>query len=138
MKKKIVLISCVKSKQKKTCSAEVMYTSPLFKKMLSFAKQVNPDKIIILSAKYGLLELHKQIDPYEQTLNNMGKKQRKAWADKVIFELAKTCSLSHDTFIFLAGKKYREDILPKIKNYQIPMKNLSFGKQLQWLDQQLK
>lgn len=51
--------------------AKDMYVSDLFKKSLEYARRLNPAKIYILSAKYGLLELDDMIEPYEITLNEM-------------------------------------------------------------------
>lgn len=70
----IVFLSCVKTKQDHRCRADEMYISPLFKLSLRYAQSLNPRKIFILSAKYGLLELNDIIDPYELTLNHMGER----------------------------------------------------------------
>jgi len=55
--KKIVLISCVKSKRKYPAKAKDLYTSTLFQSNLQYAYQLKPDAIYILSAKYGLSEI---------------------------------------------------------------------------------
>ena len=55
--KKVTLISCVKKKLDLKSKAQDLYQSPLFKKNLAYAKQINSDEIYILSAKYGLLKL---------------------------------------------------------------------------------
>lgn len=81
-KKKVVLLSCVSKKLPHRAKAEVFYASPLFRLSLEFAKKLKPDEIFILSAKYGLVELGEEIDPYDITLNNMPKRDRKLWAQK--------------------------------------------------------
>lgn len=131
--KKIILISCVKTKQDKKTEAEFLYTSDLFKSSLKYAKQQKPDNIFILSAKYGLLKLSDKIEPYEKTLNNLRKNERIDWAKSVIEKLKNLTNLEKDEFIFLVGKKYREFLIPELVNIKIPMKDLGFGKQLQWL-----
>jgi hypothetical protein len=134
---KIVLISCVSKKQKTQSKAKDLYISPLFKKNLQYAKSLNPDKIYILSAKYGLINLDTKIDPYDQTLNKMSQNQIKDWSNSILNELKKSSNINTDEFIFLAGIKYRKYILPFIKNYKIPMQGLSIGKQLQWLSKEV-
>jgi hypothetical protein len=52
----VVLLSCVKSKRATRCRAGDMYTSPLFQKMMAYAKSLHPKHVFILSAKYGLLD----------------------------------------------------------------------------------
>lgn len=131
--KKIVLISCVSKKLKNKAKAENLYTSPLFKSNLKYARSLNPDKIFILSAKYGLLELDKEIEPYDITLNNMNDEEKRTWAKKVLEKLKEEVGLEKDEIIFLAGENYRKYLIPRIKNYKIPMQNLGIGKQLKFL-----
>ena len=50
---KIVLISCASKKLNHKAKAGDLYISQLFKSGLRYAKSLNPDKIFILSAKYG-------------------------------------------------------------------------------------
>lgn len=135
--KTIVLISCVKKKQKKNCKAEDMYISSFFKKSIAYAKSLSPEKIFILSAKHGLLSLSTEIEPYELTLNNFNISELKDWSTKTLQQLTKEASLENDRFIFLAGEKYRKFLLSEINNYEIPLKGLANGKQLQYLNQRL-
>ena len=65
---KIVLISCVSKKLSHKSKAQELYISPLFRKNIQYAKSLNPDKIFILSAKYGLIKLEEEIEPYNKTL----------------------------------------------------------------------
>jgi len=135
---KIVLISCVSKKQKKKAKAQDLYISPLFKFNLKYASSLNPNKIFILSAKYGLIELNKEIEPYELTLNKMSLEEIESWAGKVIEELKKVSNLQEDEFIFLAGEKYRKYLIPCINNCKIPLKGLGIGKQLKFLKENAK
>lgn len=137
-KNSVVLVSCVKSKQSKKCSAEDMYISALFQKMMVCAKQSQPKKILILSAKYGLLRLDDLIEPYELSLKFMKVRERREWADQVIDELDTHANLSTDHFVFLAGKPYREYLEPHLGRSSTPMEGLPFGKQLQWLSEQVR
>jgi hypothetical protein len=129
----VVLVSCVKSKRSATCKAADMYTSPLFRKMMAYARSLNPKSVFILSAKYGLLSPDDVINPYEQTLKTMKIDQRRQWAQRVITDLRKRSNLEEDTFVFLAGNSYRQDLVAHLKYYEIPMEGLAFGAQLQWL-----
>ncbi len=135
---KIVLISCASKKLPYKAKAKDLYTSPLFRMNLEFAKSFNPDKTFILSAKYGLLNLDKEIRTYDKTLNLMHSVEKKDWANSVLQDLRKVADLSKDEFIFLAGENYRKYITPHIKNYKIPLKGLSIGRQLQYLKKGIK
>lgn len=133
MKKCIVLISCVSKKLTHRAKAKDLYISTLFKLNLKYAEKLNPDDIFILSAKYGLLPLDREIEPYEQTLNNMCSSDIKTWAYLVLEQLNSVCSIDETEFIFLAGDKYRKYLLSHMKHFQIPLKGLRIGEQLQKL-----
>jgi len=131
--KRVVLISCVSKKLPHKAKAKDLYTSTLFKLNMKYARALNPDKIFILSAKHGLLNLEQEIEPYNQALNNLKDKEIKIWAEKVLKELKKAANLEQDEIIFLAGEKYRRYLIPHIENYKIPLKSLGIGKQLKFL-----
>jgi len=105
---------------------------------MAYAQSLKPKGIFILSAKHGLLSPDDIIDPYQQTLKNMRSDEREKWSQSVIAELRKHWDLNTERFVFLAGVAYRDKLLPHLKNYVVPMEGLAFGKQLQWLDSQLR
>ena len=129
---KVVLVSCVKTKRKYPCKASEMYKSFWFKRAYQYALAQNPDKIFILSAKYGLLESDEVIEPYERKLSTRTT-ERKDWATYVIQKLSQKCNLQQDDFIILAGVAYREYLLPHISNYSIPFEKLRQGEQNSFL-----
>ena len=128
-----MLLSCASKKALQKTKARDLYQSALFKSSLKFAESLKPDNIFILSAKYGLLELEKEIEPYNQTLNKMPDKERKIWADKVISQLSNVADLKKDEFVFLAGDRYRSHLIPHLTYYDIPLKGLGIGRQLKFL-----
>lgn len=133
----IVLISCVSKKLSHRAKARDLYLSPLFRLNLQYAQKIAPSKIFILSAKFGLVNLDDEIEPYNVTLNNMSAKDRKAWAQKVFAQMKECCDLNRDHFIILAGQKYRQYLLTHLKSYEIPMEGLRIGEQLQYLKRQV-
>lgn len=133
MTKKLVLISCVSKKLLHRAKARDLYVSTLFKLNLKYAISLSPNEIYVLSAKHGLLELEREIEPYEQTLNNMRAAETKEWANNVLQQLRSVTSLEEAEFIFLAGEKYRKYLLPHIKNAVVPLERLRIGEQLQRL-----
>jgi cytoplasmic iron level regulating protein YaaA (DUF328/UPF0246 family) len=132
---RIVLISCVSKKRLQKSRARDLYISPLFKKNLQYATRLGPDKVFVLSAKYGLVGLDDEIEPYDLTLNTMSAGEIKHWAAAVIRQLSVHADLKHDEFIFLAGEKYRRYLLPHLAHYQIPFEGLTIGRQLQKLSE---
>jgi len=136
--KKVTLISCVSKKLNFKAKAQDLYQSSLFKKSLAYAKQINSDEIYILSAKYGLIKLNDIIEPYDKTLNKMSVSEKKKWSNEVFTKLQKYEIINNTNFIFLAGENYRKYLIEKLPNYEVPMKGLKIGKQLQFLTEKLK
>lgn len=134
---KVILISCVSKKLPHKAQAKNLYVSPLFKMNLAFAHSLRPDKIFILSAKYGLVNLEQELEPYEQTLNKMSVHEIKKWAEKVKEQMKGKFNFENDEVIFLAGEKYRKYLLPLFRKVSIPLKGLSIGKQLQYLKNEI-
>jgi hypothetical protein len=132
----IALISCVSKKLLQKAKAREIYISTLFKLSLKYA-EMKYSRIYILSAKYGLLELEQEIDTYNETLNDKSKKERLEWAEKVMNQIKTKCDIQMDEFVFLAGRKYYENLIPNLPNNKILMGNLSIGKRLQWLKEEL-
>jgi hypothetical protein len=77
MAKKIILIACVSKKGNLNTKAKELYISPLFKSSLMYANKQNPNKIYILSALHHLLDIDKEIEPYNMTLSIVPKAKRK-------------------------------------------------------------
>lgn len=136
--KKHVLISCVKTKLDRPAKAKYLYMSSLFRMGYGYAKSLKPDNIFILSAKHGLISDKEVIKPYNVTLNNMKAADRRKWSERVLVELGRKADLQNDLFVFLAGIKYREYLLPHVRNHQIPMEGMDLFEQLAWLKERSK
>ena len=136
--KKIILISCVKEKQKHEAKAKALYISDLFKKSYKYAQLLTPDNIFILSAKYGLLDPEQIIEPYNETLNTKSSDEIREWSKKVITALKGKIDLDETVVIILAGKKYYKYLLPYISNYKLPLGTLSLGPRLSFLKKQIQ
>ena len=96
-------------------------------------KYFAPQKVFILSAKYGLVQLDEEIEPYDATLNKMSARGREVWAAKVVSQTKRYCNLENAHFVILSGEKYRKYLLPHLESYEVPLADLPVGKQLQFL-----
>lgn len=123
----IVLISCCSKKNEVTGTPEEVYCSQLFKLSLKYARLLNPDKILILSAKYGVLSLDDIIQPYNLSLTTMNKADREQWYQKVMSQLDKS-----DHYVVLAGKKYYEGL---DLDMELPLEGLGIGQRLKKLNE---
>ena len=142
---KIVLVSCVAKKadieEGIKLPAKELYVSPLFQKAYAFAESLNPDRIYILSAKYGLLEPDERICKYNESLYSKKVKERIDWGKKVLESLKdKGVDTQNDEFTFLAGKIYCKHLIgeDKINNYSIAYEVLTgIGYILKFLNSKL-
>jgi hypothetical protein len=138
---KIVLLSCTKSKLDKPAPAKDMYSpSPMFQKTKEYGENLKPDKMFILSAKYGLLPMDKQIEPYDLTLKTMKKDEKDKWGETVKTQMSKAgVNPQSDKFIFLTGSEYMkplESFIPS-ENIEKPMDGKRMGERLSWLNSQI-
>ncbi|WP_162806603.1 DUF6884 domain-containing protein [Sphingosinicella terrae] len=78
---RIAFVACSKTKAKEVMPAAALYTSPLFKKSLLAALDL-ADKVYILSAEHGLLDLGEPVSPYDTTLKTMRRDERLAWGTR--------------------------------------------------------
>lgn len=128
--KKIVLISCVKTKLPHKAKAKDLFISPLFRYKLDYARQIMPDEIFVLSSKYGLLELEQEVEPYDVLLNGLSEGAKQEWAKAVLEQLAKRFDLKKDHFIFLASIQYRKYLIKQLPNHEVLFEGLKIGEQL--------
>jgi hypothetical protein len=141
----IVLIACVSQKKNIKAKAKELYVSTLFKYSLKYAYSLKPDKVFILSALHHLLDLDKEIEPYNVTLSNVPKAKRKPglkvlnaeekkiWGKEVIRMLSMQSDLQHDKFIVLAGQEYIKPIQAHIRYLDDRLLGLPQGKRVAYL-----
>ena len=135
-----ILVSCAATKRDHACEAEKLYSSQLFQRASMFAAQ-NASTLNgrwwILSAKHGLLDPKTVIEPYDATLNTMRIEHRKQWAVSVFSAMrTRDCVQPGNSIIMLAGQRYREFLVPMLREAgveaSVPLEGLGIGRQLQW------
>ncbi len=127
----IAFISCVKEKRIGKYKAKDLYTSDFFRKSFGYCSS-KYDKVFILSAKYGVLDLEEEIKNYEMTLNDFSKVQKVEWSVMVYNQLENKIDDS-DNLYFYVGNNYREHLLPLLSNNCfVPLEGKGIGEQLQY------
>ncbi len=139
---RIVLLSCTKSKLDKPSQAQDLYSpSPMFQKTKAYGETLKPDKTFILSAKYHLTPMEKELEPYNSTLKDFNKDEKQKWGETVVSQMKeKGIDPQNDTFIFLAGSEYikpLKDHIPE-ENIENPMEGKRMGERLSWLNSQVE
>ena len=129
----IVLIGCSKSKADHAAPAGEFYLGTGFRKALDYSRCAYPDAAIyVLSAYYGLVPIGTVLEPYDLTLNNMPANDRRAWAKKVLAQMAAAgIDPKADHFTVFAGRRYHENL--GLVNATYPLDGLTQGYSLQKL-----
>lgn len=66
-----IIIPCGGAKADKTCAARDLYTGSAFREVLAAAiAEVGEENVMILSAKWGLLELDQPVAPYDTKMGD--------------------------------------------------------------------
>jgi hypothetical protein len=111
----LLVISCSKSKLGYPAPAKTFYTGQLFRSLVKLARQ-NQWDVLILSGKFGLIPLTKQIEPYDQKIET---EQDISRIRKQALPLLREKVPHYDKILVLMGKTYRKVIKPAVNHKYI-------------------
>lgn len=139
MSSTIALVACTDKKQANPMPARDLCTSAWFRKASAYAAR-SADSWYILSAKHGLIPPDRVTAPYEETLSRMSAKDQRAWAERVMDDLAKALRPG-DHVVMLAGERHCLRLVDPIRQMgctvEFPLQGLRMGEQLHWLNAEL-
>lgn len=125
----VFLISCGQQKQQATVRAEELYTSSRFNLSSGLPKRLKR-KFSILSAKHGLLDPGKRIQPYDVSLRTLSRHEQMEWA-KVVDLSLKDAYPTARHFILLTDEDYSHDIVPLLQKrgvrFTMPLNGMDRG-----------
>lgn len=139
---RVGLVACSAKKLTVPAPARELYRSPLFRKSRAWV-EANCDCWYILSAKHGLLNPDKWIEPYDLRLGSVGGPDVDEWAAGVGKQLAIeslfTWAPQPIGLDVLGGRLYQRvlDHVPFVCWWNVPMEGMGIGQQLQWLTRQV-
>ena len=110
----LCLVSCVAKKLPGSAPAKDLYTSDLFRKMRILV-EAQGWPWFILSAKYGIVDPERVIEPYEKTLKTMRVAERRDWAAGCLGALGPHLA-GVQSVVFLAGATYQEFLAPALRD----------------------
>jgi hypothetical protein len=138
---RVYLVACSKRKRSHYTQMQYLYTGDLFQKSRRYVLQEIRDRRDtwrIISAKYGKIAPGWFGHPYDLSINDLSADERRAWAQGLADEL---CGRRRTHFVFLAGKKYREHLIPRLQSEghpcSVPMRGLGIGEQKAWLKERI-
>lgn len=143
----IYLIGCGKAKRSETVAARDLYTGALFKKSLALAEaKAEPgDRVLILSALFGLVNPDDPLSPYEAALTDMPADRRRAWgvrvAEGLMSQIGGCPGLAETRVVIYAGKPYADafrhglgQLCRVAARIEEPLDTLQIGERLAWLN----
>lgn len=126
----LVIIPC--GSAKKTCRSQAgkMYLGGYHRACQAYARTLVPvTKILILSAKYGLLRLTDEIEPYELRMGQIG-----CVSPSFVRDQALKMRLLNQEVIALGGRDYTKICKAIWSDCETPLEGVGgIGKQLKWL-----
>ncbi len=133
---RICLVGESKTQRKTRTRADQLFTGTHFVRQRTYA-QTRADQWFILSARYGLLEPGRGVDPYERVFSDLSSAEQFQWAQNLMQSMSRLHITSHDTLVILAKKSYQDRLLPifKSRSYviELPLAGMSAVQQLRWL-----
>lgn len=140
--REIALVACCSKKLDHPAIAQDLYASQWFKAASNFIRR-GGHVWYILSAKHGLVNPLRVIEPYDDTLNTMPIPRRWEWGNRVTDQLLEElhCKeeppLAGKKFTILAGSRYVEflgkNLVDLGAEVNLPLKSLGIGQQLSYL-----
>lgn len=105
---RIGLVGCVKEKRSRPARAADLYVSSLFAGRRRYVES-SCDEWWILSAAHGLVHPHTVLAPYDVTLKDVGRSERRTWSARVLADVDdRIRPTSRETFELHAGAEYRD------------------------------
>lgn len=132
----VVVLGCVKTKQRGPSKARDLYTSSLFRKRRTYAV-ASGRPWVIFSAKHGILDPDDVIETYDVALAKLPAAERREKGAQAAQQLERKFGSLHGmTFEIHAGDAYvsslRQPLEARGAILIYPLEGLSFGQQLQW------
>lgn len=129
----LVVVPCGARKAPTPRAADMLYIGSYFRACYRAAVALGPRRVLILSAKYGLVRPSQVIAPYEQTFGAAGAIDRsrlRAQAEELGVEDA-------DPVVVLAGRRYVEEARSIWPHADAPLQRVrgGMGKQLTYLSE---
>lgn len=128
----VLVLGCSAKKLRTPAPARELYRGALFRKALAWGEARFPGAAaLVLSAKLGIVEIDRVIEPYDLSLNGMSSDEREAWGRSIERDLRSRFDVTTTRFIVCAGSKYCRPFA-RSPLVEYPMKNLPLGRALKF------
>jgi hypothetical protein len=122
----VVVVPCGAAKRPRRTTAGDMYTGGYHRACRRYAVRFGADRILVLSARHGLLDLDEPIDPYELRMGQPGSVTTAA-----IRRQAERLAVASADVVLLGGRAYVERAAPVWPQARTPLAHVGgIGRQL--------
>jgi hypothetical protein len=123
---RVVVVPCGGRKLDRPAPAGRMYVGGYHRACRAYAERVGADRVLILSARHGLLELHEVVEPYDLRMGQKGSVD----ADTLREQAARLGVLDAEVVV-LGGRPYTRRALEVWPEARLPLEGCrSMGEQL--------
>lgn len=128
MVRRIGLVGCVKKKAALSVQAQDLYVSALFVGRRRYV-EASCDEWWILSAKHGLVHPEDLLEPYDLSLKQLGRSDRRTWSEHVLRSFDERVGSTADDVVEIhAGAEYREfGLVDGLKRRGLVVENPTLG-----------
>jgi hypothetical protein len=132
----VYLLTCSRRKTENAATAKDLYTSPSFIAARKIAEKEG-NIWYIISAKHGLIDPEKKIEPYDLSLQSLSEIEKEKWALKVVNSIIKNLD-ANDKIIFLGDDFYFNYLYEKLQlagfNVTSPLFGKTIDEKMHWLN----
>lgn len=135
---RIVLVQCTNTKLDQPCQARNLYApSTYYRKQRAYAETV-ADQWYIQSAKYGLVDPDRLIEPYNRRAKDLNADERDQWATHIADDVRDAAD--GDAVVeILGGRRYADPLTPELeaRGFDViePLRGLGIGERMSRLDE---
>lgn len=111
-----------------------LYRSPLFYAGRSWALRMQPDLLMLMSVRHGLVPACEVLDPYPDTLSGMDDAAVNHWADRIAADLRNLDLTAEDELIILGLSRFAAPLLKRLPQAHAPLIGMTLPEARHWLD----
>jgi hypothetical protein len=133
--RRIILLCPANRKAAGPRKAIELYRSPLFYAGRSWALRMQPDMLMLMSVRHGLVPADDMLEPYPDTLSGMDDAAVEQWADRIAAGLRDFGLAPQDELIILGLSRFAAPLLKRLPQAHAPLLGMTLPEARHWLQQ---
>lgn len=130
---RIVLLCSANRKAPHPAPAIELYRSEFFRLGRSYARQLRPKCIFVLSAEYGLVPADRELGPYTMTMSALGKGDVNSWGQLVAKQVHEQVDVDEHEVVVLGLSRFANPIIKHLPHTQAPLVGMTLSQAMNFL-----